>query len=133
MYGIRGIDAQGTHWVSKKMAIYDNLPVFKQSYDLLIDIYGMAKNMSRDYRFTIGEELKRRVMDQMICIYHANGSKNEDKWMYLKKAREYIVEIKLFIRLLSDLKQISIKRVAALTEKTESISKQLTAWAKSVK
>lgn len=40
------------------MAIYENLPVFKQSYDLLIDIYGMAKNMSRDYRFTIGEELK---------------------------------------------------------------------------
>ena len=115
------------------MAIYENLPVFKQSYDLLIDIYGMAKNMSRDYRFTIGEDLKRRVMDQMIFIYHANGSKNEDKVMYLKKAREYIVEIKLFIRLLSDLKQISIKRVAALTEKTESISKQLTAWAKSVK
>lgn len=64
MYGIRGIDAQRTHWVSKKMAIYENLPVFKLSYDLLIDIYGMAKNMPRDYRFTIGEELKRRVMDQ---------------------------------------------------------------------
>lgn len=115
------------------MAIYENLPVYKQAYDLLLEIYGMSKNMSRDYRFTIGEEVKKRVMDLMVCIYHANGSMNEDKAAHLKKAREYIVEIKLYIRLLSDLKQISVRKLAVLTEKTESISKQLTAWAKSVK
>lgn len=115
------------------MAIYENLPVYKQSYDLLIEVYEMSKNMSRDYRFTIGEEIKKRVMDLMVCIYHANSSTNEDKVTHLKKAREYVVEIKLYIRLLSDLKQISIKKQAVLTEKIESISKQLTAWAKSVK
>ncbi|MDR1716006.1 MAG: four helix bundle protein [Prevotella sp.] len=115
------------------MAIYENLPVYKQAYDLLLEIYGMSKNMSRDYRFTIGEEVKKRVMDLMVCIYHANSSMNEDKAAHLKKAREYIVEIKLYIRLLSDLKQISVRKLAVLTEKTESISKQLTAWAKSVK
>lgn len=115
------------------MAIYENLPVYKQSYDLLLEIYEMSKNMSRDHRFTIGEELKKRVMELMVCIYHANGSAGDDKRAYLKRAREYMVEIKLYIRLLSDLKQISVKKFAGLTEKTESISKQLTAWAKSVK
>ncbi|MBD8347736.1 MULTISPECIES: four helix bundle protein [unclassified Dysgonomonas] len=115
------------------MAIYENLPVYKQSYDLLLEIYGMSKNMSRDYRYTIGEELKKRIMDLMVCIYHANGSTNEGKGVHLKQAREYIVEIKLYIRLLADLKQISVKRLADLTEKTESVSKQLSAWEKSVR
>lgn len=115
------------------MAIYENLPVYKQAYDLLIDIYGMSKNMARDYRYTIGEEVKKKVMDMMVCIYHANRSMGDDKLKYLKKSREYIVEIKLYIRLLIDLKQISIKKLAELTEKTESVSKQLSAWEKSVK
>lgn len=115
------------------MAIYENLPVYKHAYDLLLDIYKMSKNLSRDYRFTIGEELKKRVMDLMVCIYHANSSAGEDKVRQLRRSREYIVEIKLHIRLLHDLKQISVKKLAEMTEKTESISKQLSAWAKSVK
>jgi four helix bundle protein len=115
------------------MAHYEHLPVFKQSYDLLLDVYVMSKNLPRDYRFTIGEELKRRVMDLMICIYHANSNRDEGKWNHINKAREYVVEIKLHIRLLGDLKQISAKKLASLTEHTESLSKQLTAWAKSIK
>lgn len=115
------------------MAIYENLPVYKQSYDLLLEVYGMSKNMSRDYRYTIGEELKKKVMDLMVHIYYANGSTGEDKVQCLKKARKYMVEIKLYIRLLTDLKQISVRKLAELTERTESISKQLSAWEKSAK
>jgi hypothetical protein len=115
------------------MAIYENLPVYKQSYDLLIDIYEVSKNLSRDYRYTIGEEVKKKIMDLMVCIYHANASVNEDKGVHLKRAREYIVEVKLYIRLLVDLKQISVRKLAELTEKTESVSKQLAAWEKSAR
>lgn len=115
------------------MAIYDNLPVYKQSYDLLLDVYTVSKNLSRDYRFSLGEELKKKIMDLMICIYHANANADEQKIKYLRSAREYVVEIKLFIRLLADLKQISISRQALFTEKVESVSKQLAAWEKSTK
>ncbi len=115
------------------MAIYDNLPVYKKSYDLLLEIYGMSKNMSRDYRYTLGEELKKCIMKLMVCIYHANGSVGDEKRAHLKRAREYVVEIKLYIRLLHDLKQISMKKWLYLIEITESVSKQVTAWAKSVK
>lgn len=115
------------------MAIYENLPVFKQSYDLLLDIYEMSRNMTRDYRYTIGEELKKRMMELMVCVYKANSSANADKVAHIKRARECVVEIKLYNRLLHDLKQISIKRLASVTLKIESVSKQLTAWAKSIK
>lgn len=115
------------------MAIYENLPVFKQTYDLLLEVYGLSKNLSRDYRYTLGEEIKKRVMAMMVCIYRANSSAGEVKTAHLKNARECVVEIKLHIRLLSDLKQIGFSKQAVLTEHIESISKQITAWAKSVK
>jgi four helix bundle protein len=113
------------------MAIYENLSVYKDSYSLLLELYSVCKNLPRDQRFTIGERLKDRLTDVMVCVYHANS--NVDKAEHIKKSREYIVEIKLYIRLLHDMKLVSVKRVASLTEKTECISKQLTAWARSVK
>jgi four helix bundle protein len=113
------------------MAIYENLPVYKASYDLLLELYSVCNNLPRDQRFTIGERLKNRLMDVIVFVYNANL--NVDKAEHIKKARECIVEIKLYIRLLHDMKLLSVKRIASLTGKTESISKQLTAWAKSVK
>jgi len=112
------------------MAIYDNLPVFKASYDLLLEVFGISQHFQRDYRYTLGEKLKNELMDLMICIYRANQS--SDKVSLLNKAREDIVVIKLSLRLLHDLKQMSTKQFALLAEKEEDISKQLTLWQKSV-
>lgn len=35
------------------MAIYDNLPVFKDTYDLLLQIIRLSMNLQRDFRKTI--------------------------------------------------------------------------------
>ena len=40
------------------MAIYNNLPVYKTSYDFLVDIFNYAKNFSQEYKYTIGESIK---------------------------------------------------------------------------
>ena len=34
------------------MATYYNLPVYKQSYDLLLDIFKLTKEFNREYRVT---------------------------------------------------------------------------------
>lgn len=111
------------------MAIYDNLPVFKASYDLLLEIYRLNENLKRDYRYTLGENLKQETMAMMVNIYKANSV--EDKIALLGEAREKLVAVKLYIRLLHDLKQLSVKQFALLSVHTESISKQLVAWHKS--
>ena len=41
------------------MATYDNLPVYKASYDLLLLLFRCSKNMDRDYRHTLGETIKQ--------------------------------------------------------------------------
>lgn len=113
------------------MAIYDNLPVFKDTYDLLLQIIRMSMNLQRDFRYTIGERLKIEIMDLCIYIYKANGS--YEKQEFIKQARERMVVVKLQVRVLHDVKQISVKQFAMLADKMESISKQLASWEKYLK
>ena len=54
------------------MATYDNLPVYKACYDLLIKLFRICSKMQRDYRFTLGESMKKELIDLMINIYRAN-------------------------------------------------------------
>ena len=39
------------------MSLYDELPVFKASYDLLLDIFQFTANFKREYKYTVGEKL----------------------------------------------------------------------------
>lgn len=38
------------------MALYFNLPVYKDSYDLMILIFNTTKTLPREYKFTSGEK-----------------------------------------------------------------------------
>jgi len=42
------------------MAIYDTLPVYKVSYNFLLDLFKFTKNFDREYKYTIGEDLKKK-------------------------------------------------------------------------
>jgi hypothetical protein len=54
------------------MATYDNLPVYKASYDLLLALFQVTKNFSREYKYTVGQELKQEAVKMIIMIFHAN-------------------------------------------------------------
>ena len=108
------------------MAIYDNLPVYKTSYDLLLRIFQLCQNMERDFKFTIGESLKKEIIELIINVYRANS--REDKLALISSARENAVVIRLLLRLLQDLKQVKLETFVELNEKIESVSKQLAAW-----
>ncbi len=109
---------------------YDELPVYKASYDLILEVFKTSQTIKREYRYTLGERLKMEIVELMMCIYHANIT--VDKEPYILKAREHIEVIKLQIRLLHDLGQMPNRNMATLNLNIESISKQLAAWHKSV-
>ena len=109
--------------------IYDNLPVYKATYDLLLLVFRMNRNFQRDYRYTLGENVKNELIALLVCIYQPNST--AQKIVHLQRAREHVVVVKLQIRLLMDLKQINLKQYATAAEQIESISKQLAAWYKS--
>ncbi len=64
-------------------------------------------------------------------IFRANSRK--DKHQVLQEARESIEVIRLFIRLMKDMHEISLKRFVQVNNKVEDVSKQLTGWQKAMK
>jgi len=108
------------------MTLYYNLPVYKQSYDLLLGIFKLTKDFNREYKYTIGEELKKETTAMIINIYRANYGK--DRVEHIASARENIEVIRLLVRLMKDLKQIKVDKIAKLNLSIEELSKQLTAW-----
>jgi hypothetical protein len=86
------------------MAQYDQLPVYKESYDLLLDLYIISKNMERDFKFTLGEKIKNEMTDLIVNVYLSNS--RIDKTTLIESSREKIEVIRLLMRLYKDLKQI---------------------------
>lgn len=110
------------------MATYDNLPVYKASYELLVEIFQFSKNFSKEYKYTVGEKLKDETLEMIMNIYRANS--REHKKDLLQIARENIEVIRLLLRLVKDLKQITLSKFVEINEKIETVSKQLTGWQK---
>jgi hypothetical protein len=114
------------------MATYDNLPVYKQTYDLLLQLFKVCQNMERDYKFTLGENIKKEIIALIINVYRANCRENKEKILLLQSGRENVEVVRLLLRLLQDLKQIGLKEFISANEKLESVSKQMAAWTNSL-
>ena len=108
------------------MAQYENLPVFKATYDLLLDLYKTLNNVPRDLRYTLVQDLKNELTQLMVLIYKANSQR--EKTATLRKCLDLFLSVRLRIRLLKDMRFLSVARFAELSLKTEIISKQLTGW-----
>ena len=93
--------------------------------------FHFTKNISKEFKYTVGESLKNETTKLITLIYRANSKK--DKYDVIQEARERIEIIRLFIRLMKDLKQISIKRFVLVNKQIENVSKQLTGWQKKIK
>lgn len=111
------------------MALYLDLPVYKACYSLLLETTRLMPNLPRDARFTIGQELRKGVMDIMKMIYRANATRN--KVPIIARMRETLLEVQLDTRLMCELKYISERLYVKLAEQTADISRQLAGWEKS--
>jgi hypothetical protein len=114
-----------------KMSLHSDLPVYKASYDLLLEIFVFTKDFSKEYKYTIVESIKKQTVELLTLIFRANSRKDKDA--VLQEAREHIEVIRLFVRLMHDMKQIGLTRFVKVNEKIENVSKQLTAWQKAMK
>lgn len=110
------------------MALYNDLPVYKSSYDLLIEIFQFVKNFNKEYKYTVGEKLKNETLEMIMNIYRANS--RAEKRGLIQSSRENIEVIRLLLRLTKDLKQIDLNKFVNINKKIEEVSKQLAGWQK---
>ncbi len=55
------------------MALYYDLPVFKDVYQLILKIFDYTKDFPREYKFTLGQDLKRDGINLVRSIYRASS------------------------------------------------------------
>ena len=61
------------------MALYYDLPVFKDVYQHILKIFDYTNHFPREYKFTFGQDLKRDGINLVRSIYRANKSKENNQ------------------------------------------------------
>ncbi len=108
------------------MALYYDLPVYKDTHKLIIKIFYYTKDFSREYKYTLGQDMKRDALQLVRSIYRAN--KSVSKKEHLETFLDDFELLKLEIRLCVDMKILSIKKQAELSFLMDNIGKQITGW-----
>ncbi len=110
------------------MALYYDLPIYKDSYRLLLLLYQLTRNFNREYKYTLGQEMKTTGMQMVQNIFRANSA--QDKTEPLLRLSDALELLKLELRLCVDMRLITPVQQAQVWELIDSISKQLSGWRK---
>lgn len=108
------------------MAQYNHLPIYKTSYDLLLEVMQTTKNFPREFRYSIGEKIDNELIELVVSIYKANSAKDKEK--YILDILEHAQFVNLFLRMSCDLKILPLNRYATFIESVGSIQKQANGW-----
>jgi len=108
------------------MALYYDLKVFQDVYQLILKVFEFTKDFPREYKFTLGQDMKRDAIVLVRSIYRANKAKNKTE--YLEQFLDDFEILKLELRLCVDLKIMSFKKQSEIALLMESIGKQITGW-----
>ena len=54
------------------MALSHELPIYKDVYKLILQIFEFTKDFPCEYKYTLGQDMKRDVLMLVRSIYRAN-------------------------------------------------------------
>ncbi len=111
------------------MAQYQHLPIYKQTYDILLRTMVATKSFPREYKYTLGQKLKDELTELVVMIYRANSTIN--KKQHIESILERVQAIQLLMRLSHDIRVLPRSHYAALSEMTDMLGRQAQGWLKS--
>ena len=54
------------------MALYYDLPVYKDTYQLVKHVFEITKEFPKEYKYSLGQDMKRDALQLVRSIYRAN-------------------------------------------------------------
>lgn len=108
------------------MALTEQLPVYRDVYKLIRMLFDIIQTFPREYKYSLGQDMKRDALRLVRSIYRANKSELKKEW--LENFLDDFEILKLEIRLCVDLKLLTLRRQSEISPLLESIGKQVTAW-----
>jgi four helix bundle protein len=110
-----------------------DVPIFQKSYDLYKQIHDYQKLIPKHDRYTIYSRAEDCLLAVLSSLFKASAANKSDKLALLEEASTELNLLRVFIRLLKDVKALDNNKYLALQSEIDEIGRMLGGWIKSVK
>lgn len=108
-----------------------DIPILKKAYELYKIFHGYRKLIPKQDRFTIFERTENILLDVIEGIFQASQLPKQKKIPILEQVSLKLNMLRLFFRLMKDVKALDIKKYIALEEIVDEIGRMLGGWIRS--
>ncbi|TSC80829.1 MAG: hypothetical protein G01um101429_138 [Parcubacteria group bacterium Gr01-1014_29] len=110
-----------------------DIPIFKKTYDLYNEFYGLRNGVPKQDRFTIWQRCENLILEILEYILDASRLSKIEKLPILQKASTKLNLLRVFLRLCKDTKVLDSKKYIRLEQNVDEIGRMLGGWIKSTK
>jgi four helix bundle protein len=110
-----------------------DVPIFQKSYDLYKQMHGYQKLIPKHDRYTVCSRAEDCLLAVLSSLFKASAANKSDKLVLLEEASTELNLLRVFIRLLKDVKELDNNKYLALQSEINEIGRMLGGWIKSAK
>lgn len=110
-----------------------DVPIFQKSYDLYKQMHDYQKLIPKHDRYTVYGRAEDCLLAILSSLFKASAANISDKLVLLEEASTELNLLRVFIRLLKDVKALDNNKYLALQSEIDEIGRMLGGWIKSVK
>ena len=110
-----------------------DIPIFKKTYDLYKTFYGYRASVPKQDRYTIWQKCEELLLQVLEGILFASQTSKAEKLPYLERTSVKLNFLRVFIRLMKDVKAIDNKKYIATEANLDEIGRMLGGWIRSTK
>jgi len=110
-----------------------DIPIFKKTYELYKEFYGLRNSVARQDRYTIWQRCENLILDILENILWASQLSKTEKLPILEKTSLRLNFLRVFFRLCKETKVLDNKKYILFEEDVDEIGRMLGGWIKSTK
>ena len=110
-----------------------DVPIFQKSYDLYKQMHTYQKVIPKHDRYTVYAKAEESVLSVISSLFKASASDKEQKLVLLKQTSAELNLLRVFVRLLKDIKAFDNNKYLTLQSEIDEIGRMLGGWIRSVK
>ena len=110
-----------------------DIPIFKKAYDLYKQFHSVRNKAAKQDRYTIFLKAENILLEVIENILEASQLSKIEKLPPLQKTSLKLNFLRVFVRLMKDIKSIDLKDYALMEESIDETGRMLGGWIKSTK
>jgi len=110
-----------------------DIPIFKKAYDLYRQFHEIRNKMPKQERYTLFQKSENALLEVIEGILKASQLTKEEKLPVLKETASKVSLLRVFVRLMKDIKAIDLKIYTVFELDIDEIGRMLGGWIKASK